>query len=111
MEPELRRARTRLAFLKGRSNSPTTVTTEDLQKLMKDAVCAYCGDEADEIDHVRPISQGGTNVLSNLVPACRTCNSSKGPKVLTEWDVLKVQHAASNNPNVALELAALIAPG
>lgn len=47
--------------------------------------CRYCGagPERDElvIDHVHPVSAGGSNDPSNLVTACRTCNSGKGALV------------------------------
>ena len=33
-------------------------------------------------DHIIPISKGGNNTRENIVPACITCNSSKGNKVL-----------------------------
>lgn len=39
--------------------------------------CAYCGDAATQKDHFVPISKGGSHSLKNLVPACRSCNSSK----------------------------------
>lgn len=40
--------------------------------------CAYCGSTEDlTIDHRIPISRGGTNWPSNLVPACRKCNKTK----------------------------------
>ena len=45
-----------------------------------DPSCVYCGDPAVEIDHVVPVVKGGTHELSNLVPACRPCNRSKGAK-------------------------------
>ncbi len=32
------------------------------------------------VDHVIPLSRGGTNWPANLRPACRSCNSSKNPK-------------------------------
>lgn len=32
----------------------------------------------EEIDHVKPISMGGTNWPANLRPACRKCNLAKG---------------------------------
>lgn len=45
--------------------------------------CCYCGrheselDEALTLDHVVSVELGGTNAASNLVTACRRCNSSK----------------------------------
>lgn len=44
--------------------------------------CFYCRIELDmdtvTVDHRKPLSKGGSNWLSNLVPACRFCNSKKG---------------------------------
>lgn len=41
--------------------------------------CQYCGAADDlTIDHVRPLSRGGSNEMSNLLTACRSCNCSKG---------------------------------
>lgn len=41
--------------------------------------CVYCLEERDdlEIDHVVPLERGGAHKASNIVPACRSCNSSK----------------------------------
>jgi 5-methylcytosine-specific restriction endonuclease McrA len=49
--------------------------------------CAYCGIESKhlELDHVVPVSQGGTTTEDNLVPACRACNLCKGKKLYEEW--------------------------
>lgn len=48
--------------------------------------CAYCCvKKADTIDHVVSLVRGGLNDISNLLPACRSCNSSKGAKLLSEW--------------------------
>ena len=41
---------------------------------MHDYCCAYCGDEANTVDHVIPQSRGGTDDPMNLVAACKTCN-------------------------------------
>lgn len=43
--------------------------------------CAYCGCEIPigkmHIDHVKPISIDGEDVLENMLPACRSCNNYK----------------------------------
>ena len=47
--------------------------------------CAYCGVDADTLDHVKPRHKGGATVASNLVPACRNCNRKKGSDDWREW--------------------------
>jgi 5-methylcytosine-specific restriction endonuclease McrA len=49
--------------------------------------CAYCGTQAEHmtIDHIVPLARGGKHELSNLAPACMTCNCSKGARLLEEW--------------------------
>jgi 5-methylcytosine-specific restriction endonuclease McrA len=43
--------------------------------------CFWCAEPADlTIDHVVPVSRGGRHEVSNIVGACRRCNSSKGAK-------------------------------
>jgi 5-methylcytosine-specific restriction endonuclease McrA len=43
----------------------------------------YCdGVPFETMDHVIPLAQGGPHVLSNLRPACRSCNSAKGDRIL-----------------------------
>lgn len=55
-----------------------------LQVLRRDAyTCNYCGDVANEVDHVHPKSKGGQDELDNLVAACRTCNIRKKDKTDT----------------------------
>jgi 5-methylcytosine-specific restriction endonuclease McrA len=44
--------------------------------------CAYCGKSKPlEQDHVRPLSRGGTHEVGNIVPACKSCNASKGNRL------------------------------
>jgi 5-methylcytosine-specific restriction endonuclease McrA len=47
--------------------------------------CVYCGREATTVDHIQPVSRGGTDDEANLVAACGMCNVSKGPLTPTEW--------------------------
>lgn len=69
--------------------------------------CVYCGDQAAHVDHVRPLARGGWEHESNLVPACRPCNSSKGDKLLTEWRPDRVTHGVACSFVVAAEWARL----
>lgn len=49
--------------------------------------CAYCGaaDGVPQRDCVLPISRGGRYTVDNVVPACRSCNSSKCNAEVTGW--------------------------
>jgi len=53
--------------------------------------CTYCGRDLmgdmknTTLDHVTPQEFGGTNHESNLVLACKTCNSVKGSKSKGEF--------------------------
>lgn len=45
-------------------------------------VCAYCGSQANTVDHIIPLAKGGTDDRSNLVSACGACNYAKRDKIL-----------------------------
>lgn len=50
--------------------------------------CAYCDEKPPgqlEPDHVVPLSRGGINSTTNLLPACRACNGDKRDLLLAEW--------------------------
>jgi 5-methylcytosine-specific restriction endonuclease McrA len=58
--------------------------------------CAYCG-KADiplEVEHITPKSRGGSNRISNLAIACRTCNQKKGNRTAQEFGYPKIQAKA-----------------
>ena len=84
--PEKAKANTyrRLARLK---SAPGAFTGKQLLKVLEKygRRCVYCGEAYECIDHVIPLSRGGSNYPSNLRPSCLPCNSSKGAKFLSEW--------------------------
>lgn len=47
-------------------------------------MCMYCGAEHAQYeltrDHIQPISKGGRDIWSNVVTACRSCNTRKGSR-------------------------------
>ena len=49
--------------------------------------CAYCGapNESLQRDCVLALSRGGRYTLENIVPACRSCNTSKCNFEVTGW--------------------------
>ena len=49
--------------------------------------CAYCGREMKNLtqDHLIPLSKGGNYTKGNIVPCCRSCNSSKNNKDFITW--------------------------
>lgn len=65
-------------------------TDEDVQKIYiaQSGKCSYCGIElngAYEIDHIEPLSRGGSNWPHNLCCACKPCNRSKFNRTVEEW--------------------------
>jgi 5-methylcytosine-specific restriction endonuclease McrA len=68
-----------------RRGAPYTTEALDWIASLVDPVCAYCGRTATEIDHVVPVSLGGTGDVANLVPACRECNARKSNASLAEF--------------------------
>lgn len=64
------------------------VTPEWMQQLHKEQTkCAYCGrsfcaELPATIDHVYPLSKGGTHTKDNIVLACQPCNSTKNDRII-----------------------------
>jgi len=49
-------------------------------------ICQYCGGHPPavilHVDHIRPVAEGGTNDIDNLVTSCEPCNLGKGARKL-----------------------------
>ena len=64
------------------------ISTRDWERLVEryNGLCAYCSVRpATDQDHVIPLSRGGRHTVGNVLPACRSCNSSKNDRLLIEW--------------------------
>lgn len=66
-----------------------TLTSQEWLDILKEHKykCFYCGKEFEienmpQKDHITPINKGGNNTKENVVPACRSCNSKKGDKIM-----------------------------
>jgi len=76
-----------------KKKAPGSHTIEDVKRQYdrQKGKCYYCGKKlgtgknAYHVDHIIPLSRGGSNDISNLVIACPQCNVSKQDKLLHEW--------------------------
>lgn len=71
-----------------RTNLEGSYTIQEWLEVVQlfDCSCVYCGSKHNlTVEHVIPIALGGTNNISNIVPACASCNSSKQDRELISW--------------------------
>lgn len=69
------------------SNKVPVLTNQNLFR--RDlCTCSYCGKHVHENsltrDHIIPVSKGGQDTWSNVVAACKKCNSAKGNMMLDQ---------------------------
>lgn len=60
------------------------------QRKISEGVCYYCGRKFPPsqltMDHIIPLIRGGKSTKSNIVPACKECNSKKKYLLPFEWN-------------------------
>lgn len=57
--------------------------------------CCYCGNPDVTIDHIVPLSEGGTHAPSNLTAACRPCNARKHARTLLGFLLIQPRACAA----------------
>lgn len=65
-------------------------TTEQIMRLLdlQRSMCASCQVDIRstyQIDHIHPVSKGGTNAIANIQLLCRPCNTKKSAKDPLVW--------------------------
>lgn len=77
--------RTRLNYLARKRGAQGNGATLSELKEIHGSLCYLCElVEATVVEHVVPLSRGGTNYPENLKPACAPCNHKKGNKLIEE---------------------------
>ena len=65
------------------------VSSKELSRLLEEK-CAYCKEaKSDSIDHIIPVSRGGSHSIGNLIGSCTPCNSKKRDKTIMEFRLWK----------------------
>ena len=78
-------------------------------------VCAYCGGLFAEseltVEHINPVSRGGSQSWTNVVTACRSCNTRKGNRTPEEarMPLLYVPYAVCRNEGFILSNRRILA--
>lgn len=90
----------RISKLK-RRKSEGSYTLNDLKSMLESQnwECASCKANLHEtgyhVDHIMPVSRGGTNWPENLQCLCPPCNLSKWAKTPDEWEAYKSRKASN----------------
>lgn len=67
---------------------PSELTEEEWENTKRyfDNSCAYCGRKVPlSQEHFIPLSKGGEYTVNNIIPSCKSCNSSKKDKDFFLW--------------------------
>lgn len=70
-------------------------------------VCVCCGAKGRlTVDHVIPLCLGGSNTIDNIQPLCRSCNPSKGIKIIDYRTRFCASEEASEGMEVPIKIYA-----
>lgn len=67
------------------THTPYLILDKELRKIYN-SPCFMCGcTENQSLDHIIPISRGGSHSVGNIMTLCLQCNMSKHARTITEW--------------------------
>jgi len=73
-----------------RNKARTLRKTRWWQQKTSSGACYYCdrkvGFKELTMDHIIPLSRGGSSTKDNLVPCCKACNNKKKNSLPVEWE-------------------------
>ena len=108
-----------IVMIRGRHRGPFGRQTVGLSKyrlFTRDHhLCAYCGSQFPEseltVEHILPVSRGGRHEWTNVVSACRSCNTRKGSRLPEEagMPLLYVPYAVCRNEGFILSNRRILA--
>ena len=80
--PEKSKQMDRIQYARRKKAEGTFTLTEwEAVKKKSNYRCAKCGKKKKlTVDHIHPLSRGGTNYISNIQPLCKSCNCSKNAR-------------------------------
>lgn len=71
--------------------------TQELLFMIFGNICCKCKSKTNiTIDHIKPVSKGGSNFIYNLQLLCRSCNSSKGNRIIIDYRIWKMPKEQEN---------------
>jgi 5-methylcytosine-specific restriction endonuclease McrA len=81
---KVRSYRAKRNFFKNK-NGLFKISEKEIDRLLSKK-CYLCGEkDSEHIDHIIPLSRGGSHSIGNLLGACSACNLSKGAKLLIQY--------------------------
>lgn len=93
-----------------RTSIPLTVRFEVFKR--DSFTCQYCGAKAPDvvlqIDHIRPVADGGQNDILNLITSCKDCNGGKRDRLLYDNSAIEKQRKQLEDLNERREQLELL---
>jgi 5-methylcytosine-specific restriction endonuclease McrA len=87
------------------------ISTPERQHIFDEAggMCEYCREQpARRVDHVVPVSKGGTSDRENLKAACVPCNDDKFDDTPEQWRERRLAVGLSWPPDWSADLRAML---